>query len=82
MFEKVREVSGCNELYEVVRTYRGYRDRPDGEMPFTTMEVLHDRHSGRWVIKAEDEDGRRATGNPEPSLDVALATTHWSALDG
>ena len=76
-------LSGISDLGEV-RTFKGFRKHPSGATFEVTIEIL-DRGpaSGpiRWSVTAVDEEGRLATGNPDPDLGVALIGTHWFDLD-
>jgi hypothetical protein len=82
MLEAVRHIARASEVYRVHR-FQVYRDRPNGDTRQVLVEVL-DRGLGnwkRWLIEAQDGEGRRATGNPENSLSQALLGVHWHDLD-
>jgi hypothetical protein len=83
LMDRIKRVGKIRELYEV-RTFKGYRDRPDGETKSVTVEVWDtgaNASARRWHIHATDEDDRVATGSPDASLDVAISTTRWEKLD-
>lgn len=90
IFERLRTASGCSELYRV-HTYRGFRSASDGR-PYELRIDVHDggavSHPRRWYLMAtevvpagEEREPRIATGNPEPTLEMAIAGTHWAELD-
>jgi hypothetical protein len=79
------ERAGKADVWEVVRTYRGVRPRPDGDTMQVTIE-LHRRPTGQergatWRVLAEDGEGRRATSDPNPDLQAAIETVPWHDLD-
>ena len=67
-----------------VTTYRAYRKNKKGVDKEVTIEVL-DRGPGkpdlRYLVIATDQDGKQASGNSGPNLEVVLATVHWYDLD-
>jgi hypothetical protein len=66
-----------------VTEFEGDRKRPDGQTTHVRIQIL-DAGLGeqfRWRVEARDEAGRFATGNPDASLELAIATTHWQELD-
>ena len=87
MLDLLVEHGKLHDLKQVDSAYvtelHGRRHRKDG----TDMAVIVKiRDYGadspsRYYCVAEDEDGRIATGNPEKSIDTALALVHWSELD-
>jgi hypothetical protein len=81
--ETVQKASGAFEVYRVIETFKGYRRNKNDEVKAITVEILDagQESSSRYTVKAEDEDGRRAGGNPSDRIDVALATLHWYDLD-
>lgn len=67
-------------------TFKGYRRNALGETVEVTVEILESFGAGldrgpRYTVTVTDEFGRRATGNGDDDLDVALATIHWNDLD-
>ena len=70
-------------IYEVIRTFKGYREDASGQVREVTVEVWQAGPGApyRYVVDATDEGGRVATGNGGDSIDTAIATTHWEKLD-
>lgn len=57
-------------------TFKGYSDGVE-------ITIEDPRFEGfRYVIDAWDENGRKATGNGENTLQDAIALTYWQALRG
>jgi hypothetical protein len=74
--------ANLSEVYEV-KTFTGYRQDKQGRLCDVTIRVC-DAGSGaryRFSVTATDEHGRVATGNPESSLELAIASVHWAELD-
>ena len=68
LFPKVHHRSGTNFL---VYTTEG---KP---ISVTILDAGPKRPQLRYSVKATTEDGRRATGNPAESIDLALDIVHW-----
>jgi hypothetical protein len=82
MLRKLTEVGGFAELYRIT-TFKGYRTNKRGQTYEVTVE-LYDRgpdHQYRYHIVATDEFGHMATGNPDATINDAIAFTHWENLD-
>lgn len=83
---------GISELYQV-STFKGYREAKNGALHSVTIEIWDAgpnpempsaaRPSNhRFLVKVKDEEtGTTATGNPAPTIEQALETTHWAELD-
>jgi hypothetical protein len=81
------ERAGKADVWEVVRTYRGVRRRPDGDTREVTIElhrrpVVEEYGAATWRVLAEDGEGRRATSDPNSDLQMAIETVPWHDLDG
>ena len=53
----------------------------DQEVTITILDAGPDAGIPRYHCFAETPDGRRATGNPDDSLEGLLAVLHWGDLD-
>jgi hypothetical protein len=83
LLDRLSNASGCFELAREY-TYVGYREHPTAgprEVRITVRDSGRADHQVRWSVSAVDEDGRAAAGNAGPTLDVVIATVHWSDLD-
>jgi hypothetical protein len=78
--DRVKTVSGCSELWELVASYQGYRDGADGHATEVEISILRD-DAGRWRVEATDASGRKAVSNTETVFETALTTCHWYDLD-
>ena len=78
---KLKEATGAAEAYQVW-TFRLYRRTQEGRPQNVNVTVLDagPEAPNRYSIHAEAEDGRSASGNPDESLDAALAAVHWTDL--
>lgn len=65
---------------EVKATLVGTRSRRDGTAEAMRVDVCQDER-GYWYLTATNPAGRLVTGNPEPSLAVAIEVTHFHGLD-
>jgi hypothetical protein len=75
-----REVS---EPYHVT-TFKCYRARSDGtdkEITVTLLDSGPNQSSTRYRVRADDEDGNHASGNPASTIVDAVANVHWEDLD-
>ena len=65
-------------------TFECHRTDKQGQDQVVTVTIL-DAGPGagrpRYHCEATTPDGRSATGNPDDSLQVLLATVHWWELD-
>ena len=82
---KLREVvPGSPEVYQKTE-FLCYRTREDGSVQDVTVTILDAGPNSpaglRYNVSAKAEDGARASGNSENSLDVALLIVHWGDLD-
>ena len=80
----IRQLDDVVEAYEV-RTFQVVRRFRDGNQRPVTVSV-YDAGSksivGRYRVEVRTEDGEKeASGNPDNSLEVALAIVHWGRLD-
>ena len=84
LIELVEHSAEGTGTYQVVATFRTYRKRRDGNHQLVYVELLDSGTPGdyRWLVEAKGEAGDRASGNGGPTPQMALATTHWAALDG
>lgn len=84
LLHKVMGASKTAEMYHVT-TFKGHRENALGETWRVTVEVWDagpdSSHGLRYTVKASDEKGRKATGNGDKDLGIALMGVHWSNLD-
>jgi hypothetical protein len=79
----VKKASKSNELYHAT-TYAGYRENARGQTHAVTIEIWDmgpDKPNLRYSVMAVDDEGRRATGNPDEAIEGALLNVHWQELD-
>lgn len=69
------------EVLEVVGTFETWREhKTSGGMKQVNIKILRSATSG-YMVTAEDEDGRHASGNFNEDLQAAIAIAHWYELD-
>jgi hypothetical protein len=70
------------ECRNVIGTYRVYHDL--GKGPFEVEVIVMDAGPAaglvRYSVQARSEDGRSATGRPQPDIEQALAHVNWADL--
>jgi hypothetical protein len=75
---------GFLEVFEE-HTFRCYRRDKDGNLQKVTLTVLDAGPNGdsdlRYQVLATTAEGYVASGNPDATLDAALAIVHWENLD-
>ena len=83
IIEKLKQLEGVFEVYQVVSTFKLHRRAEDGESQEVTVEILDagPTVSERYSCRAISNDGRTATGNPQTSIEYAMMHTHWHDLD-
>ena len=80
---ELKKVANFFEVYHTT-SFSGYRNRKDGGVQKVLVEI---QDAGpvagemRYSCVATSEDGRQASGNPGPSIDLVLGTVHWWDLD-
>jgi len=65
-------------------TFECFRRQKDGSDKGVKIEILDHGEacpSGRFSVRAESEDGKKAFGNGDDDLQAALAMVHWGDLD-
>ncbi len=79
---ELKKVAGIFEAYHAT-SFKCYRNKKAGGVQEVLVEILDagSDNSQRYHCTATTDDGRSATGNPAPSIDVVLATLHWGDLD-
>jgi hypothetical protein len=83
VMERLIGRAGIVEVYHVTH-FQCYRDVEGAYGQKVFVEIL-DRgpaaSSGRYTCVATTEDGKLATGNPAPSIQLAIMGVHWNDLD-
>lgn len=87
LIPKLKQLPGVNfRSVEHVTYFLCDRDTKHGRYQRVTVEIHDagpDAPAGlRYTCVAKSDDGKAATGNPNASIDVVLATVHWGDLDG
>jgi|SRR6516225_1591911 hypothetical protein len=79
---ELQAVTGAFEAYHVA-TFECYRRMKTGSTQIIRVELFDDGSSGtgRFWVRAKSDDGKEASGNPAPSLDMALRFVHWRDLE-
>lgn len=83
ILDQLKAVTGAFEAYHRTE-YVVYRDTASGGVQEIHIEVLDAGPSKphiRYQVTATSDEGKKATGNPSESLEVALAIVHWHDLD-
>jgi hypothetical protein len=83
IMKKLKKVAGFYELYHKT-SFIGYRHPKSGGSQKVSVDILDAGSEAgdiRYACEATSEDGKVATGNNGPSLEVVLATVHWQDLD-
>ena len=81
--EQLKQSGEFFELYHVT-TFMGYRGNGQGNNPQVIIEILDagpDRPDHRYRVRATDEEGRIAFGNPTSTISGAIRITDWDRLD-
>jgi hypothetical protein len=82
--EKLKQLAGArfSEVCEQ-HTFECYRMRADGCMQEVTVVILDGGPSAdaRYYCHAKTAEGREISSSIEPTLDAALASMRWDALD-
>jgi hypothetical protein len=85
IIEKLKEVDGVFEIYEVLSTFQFCRNAKNGNTQTVTLEILDSGLNSdpnlRYHCFARSDDGRTATCNPDSSIESALMCMHWEHLD-
>jgi hypothetical protein len=70
------------ECRRVIGTYRVYHDLGKGpiEVTVTVLDAGPDAGLTRYSVEAATDDGRFATGSPQPQVDLALSHVRWTDL--
>ena len=80
---QLKEV-GFFEVYHKT-LFKCYRERRAGGVQEVEVEIWDAgpdvEKESRYHVMAIAEDGKKATGNPAHSIDVAFAIVHWVNLD-
>ena len=82
VMDQLKRAGGFSELYHAT-SFVGTRTDVEGEERDVTIQLL-DAGPGvpeRYLVYAEDELGRVATGEPAATIEAAIAQTHWHELD-
>jgi len=82
IMKKLKKEAGFYELYHKT-SFIGYRHtrNEDQEVSIDILDAGPEAGDIRYACSATSEDGKVATGNNGPSLDIVLATVHWQDLD-
>ncbi|MBA7630160.1 hypothetical protein ES703_37673 [subsurface metagenome] len=84
IIKKLKEVAGFFEVYHKKTSFEGSRTAKNGAAQKVVVDILDSGPEAgdlRYACVATSEDGKTATGNEGPSIDVVLATVHWQELD-
>lgn len=83
--QKLRDSGGMAEVWHEVERFDCYRETGRGGARKVTVRVIkqvgHKDGHTRYMIDATSEDGKRATGNAQETIDLAIQLTHWGELD-
>lgn len=86
VIDTLGKMPGLN-AFEVahVTQFQFYRMTKTGKHQKVLVEILDSGPGAtaglRYHCVAKADDGRTASGNPAPDLDVVLHTVHWGELD-
>lgn len=82
MLDQLMRAGGFSELYQAT-SFVGTRTDHEGEERDVTIQLLDAGPAvpDRYLVYAEDELGRTATGEPAATIEEAIAQTHWHELD-
>jgi hypothetical protein len=77
-----RRADMFQECRRVIGTYRVYHDLGKGPVEVTVIVLDAGPDAGlvRYSVEARTQDGRFATGAPEPEIEQALSRVRWSDL--
>lgn len=78
--ETLRSSGRIDELCEV-RTFVGYRNGHRVTVRVLDLGPNCSAPEQRYFVEAEQDDGKRATGNNAPTLEEAICIVHWQDLD-
>jgi hypothetical protein len=78
----LRLLTGAHEVYEVI-TYSVWRKNKQDESQHVTVKVYDAGPNSvlRYYARAESDDGKQSTDNPDKSITAALGNVHWNNLD-
>lgn len=83
--EQLAKSGRCYELHKLVMAFDAFRTTEDGREQRVKIEIFDigpEKPDIRYHVHVTSEDGEDfATGNGEPSIDMAIRTTHWSKAD-
>lgn len=83
--EILRQLKAAGNFFDLseVRTFQGYREDKSGGVQTVTIRIFDGGPDAtiRYHIIAEDEQGRRGSGNNADQLDLTIALVHWGELD-
>lgn len=83
IIKRLKEVVGFFKVYHKT-SFEGWRRAKNGTEQRVTVDILDagpEAGGLRYACHATSEDGKMATGNNGPSIDVVLSTVHWHDLD-
>ena len=83
MMEKLKKYGEFFELHHKTSFigYRHTKNKGDQEVQIDILDAGPEAGNARYYCTATSEDGKVATGNSGPSIDVVLGTVHWYNLD-
>ena len=83
VMKQLKKDAGFYEIYHKT-SFWGYRNKANEESQEVSVDIL-DRGSEvgdqRYSCVATTSDGKMATGNNYPSVDLAISGVHWYDLD-
>jgi hypothetical protein len=80
MVRKQLKAHNFHEVYEKT-SFWGYRENNKGIMQELDVDILYSVDDDQYYCFVTTKDGREASGNPYPDLDMAINGVHWNQLD-
>ena len=83
VMKKLKKDAGFFEIYHKT-SFWGYRrnaNREEQEVSVDILDMGEGAGDSRYSCVATTNDGKIATGNLAPSIDVAISIVHWQDLD-
>ena len=71
---------GFHDVYDKT-SFWGYRKNNKGIEQELNVDILYSVEHNDYYCFVTTKDGREASGNPYPDLDMTIAGVHWNQLD-
>jgi hypothetical protein len=85
LLRKVKKLTASYEVHYLVASLKCYRRTASGQEQEVTVQIYDAgpdvNPSLRYSVMATSDDGKSATGNPDSTIEMALAHCHWNELD-